>query len=248
MPNIPIRAIFLDAGNTLFTERQPRGSHFAEVANRYRPKSSEPVSAISSEQALATMSQVLEDFPNSIGGDFRFSLAWFASYNQQVLKELGVPAEHCEKAHQELVTIFQDATTYQVFPEVPRVLEELANRGIILGVVSNWSENLHDLCVPLGLADKVDFIIASAELRSEKPDRAIFQRALFRAGVSADETLHVGDHLDRDVRGALNAGLRAALLDRSGNHGGATLDGIPVLHDLSDLLVFVTQPASATQA
>ncbi|TAH37043.1 MAG: HAD family hydrolase [Planctomycetota bacterium] len=235
-----IRAVFLDAGNTLFVERRSRAAVYASVLRKFGCRAGEV-------QALASMTAQAASLPQSLDGCFRYSLAWFRMFNERVCADLGVAAERRDAAHLELTRRFEDPKTYRVFGEVREVLDELLNRGLVVGVVSNWSERLPALCQGLGLADKVSFIVTSADVRSEKPERAIFERALFRAGVPAEDTLHVGDHLHRDVRGALNAGLRAALLDRKGGPG-SSVDGIPVLSDLRGVLGLCAVPNHALRA
>ena len=144
------------------------------------------------------------------------------------------------------MTRFESPKTYRVFKEVPVVLEELSNRGITIGVVSNWSERLPVLLKALGLTEHINFIVTSAEMRSEKPGSEIFSRALFRAGVAADEVIHLGVHPERDVRGAINAGLRACLIDRTATEAGTTKEGFPVLTDLRGILSLVEQPQDAS--
>lgn len=235
-----IRAVFLDAGNTLFTERRSRAALYASVARKFGGRASE-------EQAIASMAAVATELPQCLDGNFRYSLAWFRVYNARVFAELGVPESRRDGAHAEIGRRFEDPKTYRVFREVPEVLAELLARGLVVGIVSNWSERLPALCQGLGLADKASFIVTSADVRAEKPERAIFERALFRAGVPAEETLHVGDHLERDVRGALSAGLRAAWLRRD-EEAGATADGIPVIRDLRGALALCGLPHHALRA
>ncbi len=238
MSRSPIRAVFLDAGNTLFAERRARAAIYSTVARAHGSRAS-------AEEIGERMQRTHSELPASLDGNFRYSLAWFRAFNERVLTSCGVSEKRLERAHAELVKRFEDPKTYKVFPEVFAVLDDLAARGVLVGIVSNWSERLPELCRSLGLADRVRFILTSAELRSEKPDRAIFERALFRAGVPAEQTLHVGDHFDRDVVGALQAGLRAVLVDRSGLGPHAEREGVPVLRDLRGLATLLEAPTSS---
>lgn len=70
-----------------------------------------------------------------------------------------------------------------------------------------------------GLAQQVDLVLASAAVGVEKPDPGIFQIALARLSVALGQVVHVGDEYESDVLGAQRAGLRAVLLDRSGEAG-----------------------------
>ena len=235
-----IRAVFLDAGDTLFTERVSRSAIYAEIASGFGGSCDE-------EEMRSAMDAVFRDLPNSVEGHFRYSLPWFRAFNERVLDSCGVQAARFAAAHTALAERFEDPATYSVFDEVPEVLVELAGRGVQVGVVSNWSEHLPELLQGLGLAETLDFVVTSADLRAEKPDRAIFERALFRAGAAAEESVHVGDHLERDVRGALNAGMRAILVDRD-NGAGGDHEGVPVIGDLRGVLELLDTQTNAVRS
>ncbi len=231
MARPPIKALFLDAGNTLFTERVPRVLMYSCIAHEFGGRD-QP------EEMGESMSMAFRELPQSIDGHFRFTLEWFRSFNTRVLTELGVPATQIDQAHDRLVDVFEDPATYKVFDEVPEFLRRLAEMDLQVGILSNWSERLPLLCDKLGLSEFVQFVITSADIRSEKPDRSAFERALFRAGVPAVEALHIGDHPSRDVQGALNAGLRVAMIAR-GNES-PPVDGVVVLKSLDEVLPLLT--------
>src|SRR5262249_23056469 len=60
----------------------------------------------------------------------------------------------------------------------------------------------------------VEFILISETVRAYKPHRLVFERALERLGLLPHEVLHVGDSDVDDVKGAKEAGLRVAWVDR----------------------------------
>lgn len=69
----------------------------------------------------------------------------------------------------------------------------------------------------------IDFVILSYDVGFEKPSRRIFDAAkdLGRLGdVPSDlwRYVHVGDDLDKDLEGAIQAGWEGLLLDREGSH------------------------------
>ena len=98
------------------------------------------------------------------------------------------------------------------------LFDRLKKFGVILGVVSNWDSRLHSILKNTELASYFDFILASAEVGSAKPDKTIFAEALRRSGVSSNEACHIGDDLNADVRGANKAGIDAILIDRKGKY------------------------------
>jgi putative hydrolase of the HAD superfamily len=109
---------------------------------------------------------------------------------------------------------------WHVFNDVANsdIFEKLKKSGVILGVVSNWDSRLHAILKSTGLAVYFDFILASAEVGSAKPDKKIFIEALRRSGVIAEEACHIGDEPFADIHGANNAGIDAILIDRNGKH------------------------------
>jgi putative hydrolase of the HAD superfamily len=67
-----------------------------------------------------------------------------------------------------------------------------------------------------------------------KPDARIFREAAQRLGVAPEHVLHVGDDPDLDVRGARDAGLRTAWINRESRPWPAGFGGPPDL-DLPDM-------------
>ncbi|CAD5106335.1 HAD family hydrolase [Zestomonas carbonaria] len=97
------------------------------------------------------------------------------------------------------------------FPETVPTLEALAGR-YHLGVITNGNADVRRL----GLADYFQFALCAEELGVGKPDPKPFREALKKVGVTAEQAVHVGDHPGDDIRGALDAGLRAIWFNPSG--------------------------------
>jgi HAD superfamily hydrolase (TIGR01509 family) len=114
-----------------------------------------------------------------------------------------------------LSELFLVTSHWHVFPEVPAALDELRARHLIVGAVSNWVWSLPELLHSLELVSHFDFIAASARVGYEKPHPGIFRYALEQAGVRPSEVIHVGDHLDADLEGALGVGIAPVLIDRN---------------------------------
>jgi putative hydrolase of the HAD superfamily len=129
-----------------------------------------------------------------------------------------------------------DSLRFFAYPDSAPALKALRAAGFRTIVVSNWDHSLHERLQQTGLAPLLDGALASAEVGAAKPDRAIFDAALELAGT--DDAWHVGDTVEADVEGALNAGLRPVLIDRHG--GAAARPGVPVIETLDGLLPLVS--------
>lgn len=92
---------------------------------------------------------------------------------------------------------------------VQGMLARLADSFRLLAVTNGSGRNQQEKLRRAQLADYLQAAIVSGEVGFEKPDPAIFERALAVAGCSADEALVVGDHPWADIGGAKQAGLQA---------------------------------------
>lgn len=161
-----------------------------------------------------------------------------ADYYASAFRRAGLAAdEHELKAL--LRTVYDQAWNpeiWEVFPDVLPTLEEGKRRGCIQGVVSDAASALLGVLDHLGLNQYLDFVIVSALTGLSKPDAAIFQLALDRAGVRPEEALYVGDNYVPDVVGARAAGIPVLLIDRRGE---APPVDVPVIHRLTEIWDYV---------
>ena len=111
---------------------------------------------------------------------------------------------------------FAEAGVWELYPEVPRVLEELQPR-FQLAVISNFDGRLRLILDHLGIAKFFTRVFISSELGADKPDPEIFRRALKLIDLKPSEVLHAGDDPERDWEGASTAGLSIFRLDRHKN-------------------------------
>jgi len=103
-------------------------------------------------------------------------------------------------------------------PQALTLLQGLRDRGVRCGVLTNFDypDHVRRLLASTGLDEHLDAVVISGEVGLKKPDPQIFALALERIGCQAKDVLFVGDHPDQDIRGALQSGVRAMLVRRSG--------------------------------
>ncbi len=114
-------------------------------------------------------------------------------------------------SNSEIDTVFWNAAAPGMPTEgIEDFLGYLKNKGIRTGVISN-------ICyAPSVVAERInrllpknafEFIITSSNYIFRKPNKRIFDLALEKAGLQADEVWFIGDQYECDVKGSLNAGL-----------------------------------------
>jgi putative hydrolase of the HAD superfamily len=94
------------------------------------------------------------------------------------------------------------------------VLDELRQRGLRLGLISNCSSPVADLWGDSRFAEFFDAVVLSADVGLCKPDPAIYRLAAERLGVEPGEALFVGDGDSGELPGAERVGMRAVGLRR----------------------------------
>jgi beta-phosphoglucomutase len=133
----------------------------------------------------------------------------------------------------------------RVFSDVFPTLDALRAHGVPMGVLSNFTTNLDDLLVRLGLGDYFDFVIVSARVGIAKPDPRMFDLAVSQAGRPHDRLLYVGDHVGDDIEGARGAGLHAVLVDRRDHCSQAPCSRI---ESLLHLIPYIRSPQHPARA
>ena len=112
--------------------------------------------------------------------------------------------------------------TEEPYPDADRVLRALSERGYRLGIIASPPLGSEQRRARFGLRDYFEVICASAEEGVDKPDPALFRRALDRAGCAATEAVMIGDRTDNDVAPAKSLGMQTVLI-RQGYGGHDTI-------------------------
>jgi len=144
---------------------------------------------------------------------------FFSRYQQLVLKGAGQDVD-LETALRMWQHIRSQQYGMKLFDDVIPAFDALRADGRIVGVISNYARPGAAIAEDLGFAGHADLVVTSLEAGAQKPDPAVFEMALGRAGVKAADAVHVGDQLESDIQGALAAGVRPVLIDRYGDHAG----------------------------
>ncbi|HEX2192839.1 MAG TPA: HAD family hydrolase [Acidimicrobiales bacterium] len=163
-------------------------------------------------------------------------LAWERERLRRLAQASGAGPDDVEPLAAELHAATRDFRM-AAYDEVPAVLDELRDRGLVVAVCSNWTWDLQEALDQAGLGQAADVVVTSAQAGVRKPHPGIFTLTLERCAVDAAEAVFVGDTWFPDVEGALTAGLLPVHVWREGDPWAA--DPPPPLpdgvHRVSDL-------------
>jgi putative hydrolase of the HAD superfamily len=127
-----------------------------------------------------------------------------------------------------------------LYPHVREVIDVLHEHYPLAIVTDAQSAYPRAELYKVGLLDYFDPIIVSGDHGFRKPDRRLFQFALDRLGVAAENALYVGNDVYRDIFGAREIGMKTVLFD-SDQGTKVYLNCVPdyTITDLRELLTIL---------
>ena len=111
---------------------------------------------------------------------------------------------------------FAQSQHWVVFDDVGDTWRGLAERGVEIGIASNFDERLRAICRGLDPLSRCERLFYSSRIGCAKPRREFFRAIERELGLEPHQLLLIGDDPENDFAGALNAGWHALLLDRNG--------------------------------
>lgn len=201
------KMILFDYGQTLVNERAFDGVKGTEAVLRYAVKNKYGKTAQEIQEAANRINRELGRFDPKKRHLFQIEVpnSMFTAYlyaSQGV--ELSIGSEEVDR-------IFWDAASPGTPTEgIADFLKLLRQKNIRTGVISNISycgkvvEERIRACLP---EHEFEFILATSEYMYRKPNRRIFELALEKAELSAEDVWYIGDQYECDIVGAAGAGL-----------------------------------------
>ncbi|AQU80491.1 HAD family hydrolase [Planococcus faecalis] len=180
------------------------------------------------------------------GTDFQQMKTIVPTYRQDAwtlgLQHIGI--ENCAKIGSQLADFFPKARKRNpvLYEESLKVLADLKEHYQLL-LLTNGSPSLQQLKLEITpeIAPFFDHIIVSGAYGKGKPDPSIFQYALSKSNVLADEVLMVGDNLMTDIIGAEKAGIRSVWINREQKAPHETIIPTYEIQHLEELLQLLEQ-------
>lgn len=229
-----IRAITLDLDNTLWeidpVIHRAELSLWAWLQENY-PRIPETFSA---DDVLALREVVIEKYWQHKGHDFRF-------LRKKVLELLANEAGYDKSLVEPAFKVFDDVRNeVELYPDVLPDLELLFERYTVIAV-TNGNANLETI----GIRHLFHGVVTAVDAGAAKPARRIFDVAIRKCSVPAQEILHVGDHPETDIVGGRAAGMRTAWVNRTDEEWpGHLQEADIVVTSISELREILEQAAA----
>jgi len=230
----PVRVVFFDAAETLFHVNGSVADIYLRhaVSFGYQPKPN-AMGLITEAFRRAFHDAPPPVFAATEPAQLKQSeRLWWFDVVHNVFYRVGM-FERFDEFFEHVYEVFADPASWRLYPEVPHTLRALRNRGLELGIVSNFDSRLFNVIRGLEIAELFDTVTISSLAHAAKPSPKIFELALEQHAVDPGEAMHVGDSLRDDVEGATNAGLTAVLIARQGK---PTPSDVPTICSLDELV------------
>jgi len=230
----PVRVVFFDAAETLFHVNGSVADIYLRhaVSFGYQPKPN-AMGLITEAFRRAFHDAPPPVFAATEPAQLKQSeRLWWFDVVHNVFYRVGM-FERFDEFFEHVYEVFADPASWRLYPEVPHTLRTLRNRGLELGIVSNFDSRLFNVIKGLEIAELFDTVTISSLAHAAKPSPKIFELALEQHAVDPGEAMHVGDSLRDDVEGATNAGLTAVLIARQGK---PTPSDVPTICSLDELV------------
>src|SRR5205809_7974071 len=194
-----VKAIFFDAVGTLFRLTKTVGDHYAYVGREVGLD----VNPQNLERAFHTAWKKMPQRAAIDGPRENDDKGWWRELVDLVLEQVAPALSEFDRDNFFEIAYehFAEAGVWELYPEVPGVLEKLHSR-FQLAVVSNFDGRLRFILEQLGISKVFAHVFVSSEVGADKPDPEIYQRALKLMKLHPNEVLHVCDDLERDRAGA----------------------------------------------
>lgn len=217
-----LRAVLFDLDNTLMD----RDHTFKSFAEQLVDECLESVNSGTRQRLVDYMIESDADGYRSKDGYFQElidNLPWSGTMTMSRLKEYY--SQHY-MSHAKVMNYAMDA------------IEACKINGLKLGIITNGISQLqHGKIDRLELRNHFDTIVVSGDIEIKKPDKRIYLTALDQLGVTAEETVIIGDHPRNDIWGAAQVGIKGVWLRRKHVWSSELDDGAPwkIIDELNEL-------------
>src|SRR5215469_7493409 len=185
-----IRAILFDAAGTLFFLTKTVGDHYAYVGHEFGLN----LDAQQLERAFHEAWQQMPRRPAIDGPRENDDKGWWRELVCRVFNQVAPSLGELDRDNFFEIAYerFAEPGVWELYPEVPSVLEELAPH-FKLAVISNFDGRLRLILQHLGISKYFARAFISSELGADKPDPEIYRRAIRLMKLKPNEVQHVGD-------------------------------------------------------
>ena len=151
------------------------------------------------DQIFVCRKQILADAPSIVGDVTALRI----EVMYRVLMSLDIaPAEADESARMAFEAFMAKRNDVTLFPEAISMLKKVSESYTVVAITNGNAD-----VFKTGIGLYFDLSVRADEVGIAKPDRGIFDLTWEKLGCQSSDAIHIGDSLENDVQGAINAGV-----------------------------------------
>src|SRR6266508_2151120 len=195
-----IKAVCFDVDFTLIYPGSTfRGAGYQAFCARYGMD----VDPARFEQGVASAAPLLNS------PDHTYDAEIFIAYTRHIIEQMGGNGPRIDECSREIYREWAACQHFELYDDVPLVMQRLANAGVRIGLISNTHRCLASFQSHFELQGLISATVSSSEHGLMKPHPSIFAATLPLLDVTPAEAVMVGDSVRQDIEGALRVGMRA---------------------------------------
>ena len=192
-----------------------------------------------------------------------FIRLWFDSFEQRglgvfqaieenvayICQKLDITPEDGKLKAAARINLDYAAQNMKARPNAVETLSALKSSGYKTGLISNCGVAIPKILDKMPLASVIDVAVFSALVGIQKPDSRIYELAVERLAVRAEDCLYIGDGDSQELTGAANVGMHPVLI-RDPDEDSANVHRVdceadswkgPVISSLKDILTLLEE-------
>ena len=211
---MPIQAVLFDMFDTLMLIKKNHAFYSPSLKRAYTVLVEDGVNV---EFAVFRDAYIKSRDALYLEADARLEEPHFNMRIANALKSLGYSFDANSETVAEATNAFcEEFMKYVRIDAAARATLRQLHKRYKLGIVSNFAipECVDELLKKYGLHKLFDVVVVSAAVNKRKPSPEIFQKALKKIGITAENTVFVGDTADADIIGAKATGMKTIFIER----------------------------------
>jgi HAD superfamily hydrolase (TIGR01549 family) len=180
------------------------------------------------DQIFVCRKQILANAPSIVGDVTALRI----EVMYRLLLSLDIaPAEADESARMAFEAFMAKRNDVILFPETIPMLESVSKLYTIVAITNGNAD-----VFKTGIGSYFDLSIRADEAGVAKPDRGIFDLTWEKVGCQSSDVIHIGDSLENDVLGAINAGVTPVWYNPDKEQNTLGVNEVSALSELSSMI------------
>ncbi len=199
---------------------------------------------ISLDRAEAMMQEIVNDYGSNFSEHYNYFLKRLNNFEENVNLS---PSEQYKYIAAAVIAYHREKIeNIKLYDDVESCLTKLREMGIKTAIITDGIPiKQYEKILRLKINDLIDLVVISDELGIRKPNPKLFDYCLKKFGVKGEETIYVGDRIEKDIIPALLNNMISVYIHRGGKYDIRTTgmripNGINPDYEIKDLKELIT--------